>query len=156
MSLRIEHRIGVAASSETIWEVIADLERWGEWNPMHPEARGVIGIGAPLEVAEVIGGEPGRLHQVVVPDWTPELQLIWTNRRAFMARSTRYFEIEKLSEGGCILANGEIFEGFRGKTWARRRRAAFRAAFEAVNEAIKARAEAASAPAPRPRRKAKV
>lgn len=155
MSIRIEHRIGVAASSETIWQVIADLDRWGEWNPMHPEAKGVIGIGASLEVAEVIAGEPGRLHQVVVPDWTPELQLVWTNKRAFLARSTRYFEIEKLSEGGCILANGEIFEGFRGEAWAKARRSAFRAGFEAVNEAIKARAEAASAPAPKPRRKAK-
>ena len=155
MSIRIEHRIGVAASPEKVWEVIADLEKWAEWNAMHPEARGAIGIGATIEVAEVIEGEPGRLHQVMIPDWTPELQLIWVNRRAFMARSTRYFEIEKLSDEACLLANGEIFEGYRGKAWAQGRRGAFRAAFEAVNEAIKTRAEAAMAPAPKPRRKAK-
>ena len=144
MSIRIEHRIGVAASPEKVWEVIADLDRWSEWNALHPEIRGQIAIGATLEVAEVIEGEPGRLHQVVVPDWTPEIQLIWNNRRAFMARSIRYFEIEKLDDHACLLANGEIFDGFRGKAWARGRRAVFRAGFEAVNEAIKARAEAAA------------
>ena len=69
MSIRIEHRIGVAASPEKVWEVIADLDRWSEWNALHPEIRGQIAIGATLEVAEVIEGEPGRLHQVVVPDW---------------------------------------------------------------------------------------
>lgn len=155
MSIRIEHRTGVAASPEKVWEVIADLERWGEWNPMHPEARGVIAIGGSLEVAEVLEGEPGRLHQVVIPDWAPELQLIWANKRAFLSSSTRYFEIEKLSDNACVLANGEIFSGWRGEAWARDRRAAFKAGFEAVNEAIKARAEAAMAPAPKPRRKAR-
>ena len=155
MSIRIEHRIGVAASPEKVWEVIADLDRWGEWNPMHPEASGKIAIGGALEVAEVIEGEPGRLHQVVIPDWTPEIQLIWANKRAFLSNSTRYFEIEKLTETSCILANGEIFSGLRGEAWAKTRRGAFRTAFEAVNEAIKARAEAAATPAPKPRRKAK-
>ena len=65
MSIRIEHRIGVAASPEMVWEVIADFERWSEWNSLHPEVRGVIAIGGRLEVAEVLDGEPGRLHQVV-------------------------------------------------------------------------------------------
>ena len=155
MSIRIEHRIGVAASPEMVWEVIADFERWSEWNSLHPEVRGVIAIGGRLEVAEVLDGEPGRLHQVVIPDWTPEIQLIWANRRAFLSTSTRYFEIEQLADNAGLLANGEIFSGLRGEAWAKQRRAAFKAGFEAVNEAIKARAEAAAALTAQPRRRAK-
>ena len=143
MTIRIEHRIGVAASTETVWGVIADLDRWGDWNSLHPEASGRIAIGGQLEVAEVLDGEPGRLHQVTIPDWTPEIQLVWVNRRGLLSRSTRYFEIERLSDSACLLANGEIFDGWRGERWARERREKFRAAFEVINEAIKARAEAA-------------
>lgn len=142
MSIRIEHRIGIAASPEIVWNLIADLETWGDWNALHPEARGRIAIGGQLEVAEVLEGEPGRLHQVVIPDWTPEIQLVWVNKRGFLSRSTRYFELEKLSEGGTLLANGEMFDGLRGEAWAKERRGKFLAAFEAINEAIKARAEA--------------
>ena len=146
MSLRIEHRIGIAASPEVVWGVIADLERWGEWNGLHPEARGRISIGGQLEVAELLEGEPGRLHQVTIPDWTPEIQLVWVNKRGFLSRSTRYFELEDLSGDACLLANGEIFDGLRGEGWARPRRGLFHAAFEAINEAIKARAEALPEP----------
>ena len=144
MSIRIENRIGVAASSEKVWEVIVDLERWGDWNALHPEARGTISFGGQLEVAEVLDGEPGRLHQVVIPAWAPEIQLVWVNKRGFLSKSTRYFEIEKLTEDSCLLANGEIFEGLRGEDWAKARRGKFQTAFEAINEAIKARAEAAA------------
>lgn len=143
MTIRIEHRIGVAASTETVWGVIADLDRWADWNSLHPKASGRFSIGGQLEVAEVLDGEPGRLHQVAIPDWTPEIQLVWVNRRGFLSKSTRYFEIERLSDSACLLANGEIFDGWRGERWARERREKFRAAFEAINEAIKARAEAA-------------
>lgn len=142
MSIRIEHRIGVAAAPEKVWAVIVDFERWSDWNPLHPEATGRLSIGGALEVVEVLEGEAPRRAQVTVPDWTPEQQLIWRDRRGFLSRSTRYFEIEKLSETGCVLANGEIFEGLRGEDWAIRRQRKFRAAFEAINEAIKARAEA--------------
>ena len=142
MSIRIEHRIGVAASAEAIWGIIADLDRWGEWNPLHPEASGVITFGGKLEMIETLEGEPARRLEATIPDWTPEIQLVWVTKRGFLSRSTRYFELEPLSEGGTLLANGEMFDGFVGEDWASRRRAKFRAAFEAINDAIKARAEA--------------
>ena len=143
MAIRIEHRIGVAATTERVWEIIADLERWSEWNPLHPQASGRIAIGGALDLVERLEGEPERRAQVKVPDWMPETQLIWDDKRGFLSKSRRYFELEALGEGqGCILANGEIFEGWRGEDWAAARRRKLRAAYEAVNEAIKARAEA--------------
>lgn len=143
MSIRIEHRIGIAATPEKVWDVIADLERWGDWNPLHPEASGHIAIGGRLELAEALDGDPARRLEATIPDWTPEIQLVWNVRRGFLSRSTRYFELESLTDHSTLLANGEIFDGLLGEDWAAKRRASFRAAFEAINEAIKARAEAA-------------
>ena len=142
MSIRIEHRIGVAASSERIWEIIADLERWSEWNELHVGVTGQIAYGGGLTLTEALPGEPPRTTTVTVPDWTPEMQLVWRDKRGFLSKSTRYFEIEALSATGCILANGEIFDGMIGEDWAIKRRRKFRDAFEAINRAIKARAEA--------------
>jgi hypothetical protein len=36
MRVKIEHRIGVQAPAEAIWAVIAEIERWGDWNPLYP------------------------------------------------------------------------------------------------------------------------
>ena len=143
MSIRIEHRIGVAASSERIWDIIADIERWNDWNELHVDVVGRISIGGALSLTEALPGEPPRAMTVTVPDWTPEMQLMWRNKRGFLSKSTRYFEIERLTETGCILANGEIFDGMIGEDWAMKRRGKFREAFKAINQAIKARAEAA-------------
>lgn len=143
MSIRIEHRIGVAASTETVWAVISDLDSWGEWNALHPEASGRFTIGGKLDLVEALEGDPVRRIQARIPDWTPEAQLIWSQSRGFLSRSTRYFELEPLSGTATLLANGEIFDGYLGERWAAARRSRYQAAFEAINEAIKARAEAA-------------
>ena len=40
--VRVEHRIGVAAPAEAIWQVIADLPRWSTWPwpcPARPSGR---------------------------------------------------------------------------------------------------------------------
>ena len=141
MSIRIEHRIGVAASAETVWDIIADLERWPEWNDLHIEVTGKIAIGGALNLTEAVPGETPKAVTVTVPDWTPEQQLVWRHKRGFLSRSVRYFEIDPLSDHGCILANGEIFDGMLGEEWAGKRRRKFQDAFQANNEKIKARAE---------------
>ena len=44
----VEHRIGIQASAETIWDLIYDLAGWSAWNPLYPEASGDIRIGSTL------------------------------------------------------------------------------------------------------------
>ena len=142
MAYRIENRMGVRASSLRIWEILADLDAWADWNPLYPRAEGVIGLNRPIQLTEAVPGLPRREARPVVTDYTPEQQLIWKDDRGFLANSLRYFEIEKLTDESSILANGEIFSGLRGERWGQRNRRALREAFEAVNAALKARAEA--------------
>ena len=58
MPVKLEHRLGIRAPAEAIWDVIADVERWAEWNPLYPKAAGVIRIGAPLELELALPGQP--------------------------------------------------------------------------------------------------
>lgn len=142
MSFRVEHRIGVAAPPEAIWAVLSDFARWGEWNPIYPKIEGRLSIGAPVRFELHLPKRPVRTLSGEIVEWVPDSQLIWSLRLfGGLLRTTRYFEIEPLSDTGCILANGEIFDGLMAGTVPRAERALLRRAFELVNEAAKARAE---------------
>ena len=141
--VRIEHRIGIQAPAEVIWEIVRDLARWNEWNPTYPKASGEIRIGGPLEVTAALPGQPPIDLKPVVLDWVPNEQLHWkTSSMGGLVKTVRFIEIETLAETGCIVANGEYIGGLMGGSVTRRiGRSAYRG-FLAMNEALKIRAEA--------------
>ena len=142
MAFRIEHRIGVAAPADTIWELLADVERWPQWNPLYTQASGKLGIGAALKLREEVPGRPPRQLSPVVVDWEPRAQILW-RENGVMARTMRYIEIEALTETGCIFANGAFFHGLAGEVQAKSQRRAIFQGFEAMGEAVKRLAEQA-------------
>ena len=46
----------VAASAETIWEVLVDFERWSEWNPSVPSISGDARLGRAASRREIVAG----------------------------------------------------------------------------------------------------
>jgi hypothetical protein len=146
MAYRIEHRIGIAAPPEVIWEILADIEGWSAWNPLYPAASGVIRIGESLVLTQALPGQKPEMIRPRVIDWVPLEQLHWANvAGGRLMKTLRYIEIEKLDEDACIFSNGEIFTGLFGPYIARRMRQPFRDGFTALNEAMKVQAEAAYA-----------
>lgn len=139
----IEHRIGVQAPAEVIWDIIYDLERWSEWNPLYPKAAGTIRIGSPLTLTLAVPGQAQRQIQPVVLEWVPNEQLHWRlSLMGGLVKTVRYIEIEQLAEESCIVSNGEIFGGLLGPSLAQRMGRAVHRGFREMNEALKARAEA--------------
>ncbi len=138
---RIDNRIGVRASSEQIWDVIADLENWHLWNPYENSLQGTLGFGAPLSFTESYPGQNERTAQASVGEWEPCGQLIWFENRGFLFRSTRFFEIEPLESNACILTNGIIFSGLRGEMFHDKHRSKIRPAIQTINEQLKALVE---------------
>ena len=142
MRIKIEHRLGIRAPAEAIWAIIADIPGWEAWNPLYPKAQGALRIGSPLTLELALEGRKPQTIQPVVADWVPNEQLHWRLRMlGGLVKSTRYFEIEQLTETGCIFSNGEMFDGLLGPTVARRMRPTIRAGFAAMGEAVKARVE---------------
>jgi len=148
MRVKIEHRLGVRAPAAAIWQVIADIADWGSWNPLYPKAEGAVRIGAQLTLELALPGQAPRILRPVVLDWVPNEQILWRlSLFGGLMKSTRFLEIEQLSETGSIFANGEMFEGLLGPRVARRLRGPLRAGFAAMGEAVKARVEARWRPA---------
>jgi hypothetical protein len=143
MQRAVEHRIGVQAPAEIVWEVISDFATWNEWNPVHPRMEGELRIGTPLVVEVVIGDAPPATIQPVVQDWVPYEQLHWrTKRLRGLVTAIRYIEIDRKGEESAIFSNGELFMGPLVRFVSRDERRRLRAAFTRMGEAVRDRAEA--------------
>ena len=138
---RIEKRIGVRAPADRIWDLIADLPGWDGWNPIETSVEGTIAYGGSIALSETIPGLPERRTTVRVGEWQPLAQLVWTEKRGLWFNSLRYFEIEELEPGSCIVANGFIFTGLRGEMHFDRHRKTLRTAVDSIADALKAAAE---------------
>jgi hypothetical protein len=146
---RIEHRIGIPAPAHAVWDVLKDLEGWGAWNPTYPRIEGQLRIGETLTVTETLPGFEPEITLPTVVDWVPEAQIIWRSAQSFgFLKRLRYFEIDALSDEGCIFASGEDWYGRPARYVTADRRRAMRAGFEAMSEALKARALAVWRPSP--------
>ena len=141
MPFRIEHRIGVPAPPAVVWRVLADLERWPDWNPFYVRATGHIGFGERLSVTQALPDGGTLAFNPTVVDWTPDSQLLWSvSERYGMIRRLQYIEIEKLTDEGCIFSVGENWSGRLSNYVARNRRRAIHAGFVAMCEAMRERA----------------
>lgn len=138
---RIEKRIGVRAPADRIWDLIADLPGWDRWNPVESSVEGTIAYGGSIALTETIPGLPERRATVRVGEWQPLAQLVWAEKRGLWFSSLRYFEIEELEPGSCIVANGFIFTGLRGEMHFDRHRKTLRGAVDSVADALKTAAE---------------
>ena len=133
MSFRVEHRIGAPAPASVIWEVLSDLPGWSAWNPIYAKVDGQLRIGAKLEVHETFEGAPKKVITPTVVDWVPDAQILWTLSEAGgMIRRIRYIEIDTFEESasGCIVSNGEIWQGLVGQRVGKRIRHRLRRGFE--------------------------
>ena len=141
--VQIEHRIGVQAPAEVIWDVVADLEAWAGWNPTYPKAAGVIRIGSVLDMTLALPGQaPQEIHPTVL-EWVPNEQLHWRlTMLGGLVKTLRYIEIEALAESGCVVSNGEYFAGLVGPSVAKRMGRAIFRGFREMNAARTDRAEA--------------
>jgi hypothetical protein len=143
MRFKLEHRLGIKAPVEIVWEILADLTAWKDWNPLYPEARGVVGFGELLTLTLALPDEAPRVIRPRIVDWAPNEAIHWKlSLMAGLVDTTRYLELEKMSDTGCIFSNGEIFDGLLGASAGKRLKRPIRAGFAAMGEALRDRAEA--------------
>jgi hypothetical protein len=141
--LRIEHRVGVQAPAEVVWDVVSDLESWAQWCALYPEAGGEIRIGSVLDITLALPGQAPQQIRPTVLEWVPNEQLHWKlSTMGGLVKTIRYFEIETLAEASCIVSNGEYLGGLMGPRVGKRMARTIYRAFAEMNDALKARAEA--------------
>ena len=143
MKRAVEHRLGVRAPAEIVWEVVSEFETWHEWNPLYRKAEGQMKIGTTLTLEQHLPGQPAKVIAPIVQDWVPYEQLHWrSSRMGGFVTAIRYLEIENMGPQNATFSNGELFMGLLLRFVSREERRQLRAAFTQMGEAVRDRAEA--------------
>ncbi|WP_184716281.1 SRPBCC domain-containing protein [Caulobacter sp.] len=143
MQRAVEHRIGVQAPAEIVWEIVSDFETWHQWNPLYKKAEGQLKIGTALSLEQHLPGETPIVIAPIVQDWVPYEQLHWRSKRlGGFVTAIRYLEIENMGPTSSTFSNGELFMGLLLRFVSRDDRRKLKAAFTQMGEAVRDRAEA--------------
>jgi hypothetical protein len=143
----IEHTIDIAASPQVVWDVLTDVDRYGEWNPFLTIDRMSAAVGDRLEVTV----RPGRRTMTFRPTVTAceaGREISWLGR--FLAPrivdGAHSICVEPLPDGTTRFRQREEFRGVLVPFLPSMLRATS-AGFEAMNAALAIRAEATVASA---------
>jgi len=141
MPIKIEHRVGLPVPPDIVWEILADVPRWPEWTTIYTQAKGVIGFGEKLKLTLALPNQKPLSMEPRIFDWAPNEAIHWRlPLYGGFGKSTRYLEIEALSETGCVFSNGEILDGFATRWIQPAMRRSMKAGFTALGEALEQRA----------------
>jgi hypothetical protein len=130
----------VPAAPEQVWAVLADLASYPEWNPVFREASGQLTPGNRITIKST-QPETGHTMTVKVKVLTaePATELRWVSSVIGLMTGEHSFILSPAS-GGTQLVQTHTYRGlfarFPPKTISR-----IQASFEAINQAIKQRAE---------------
>ena len=137
---RISATIEIAAPPQQVWAVLTDLASYPDWNPVFREASGQLTPGNRITITST---QPETGHtmtvKVKVLSAEPATELRWTSSVLGIMNSEHSFILSPISDGTQLVQTQTyrgLFTRFPPKTVSR-----IQASFEAINEAIRQRAE---------------
>ena len=139
---KIETAIGIDRPAAVVWSILLDIDRWAEWNPF-AKASGRLAVGETLEVEiRPPGKSPMTLRPTIVK-LDPGVELRWLGHLGVpgLFDGEHGFRIEPDGDGRCRLRHFESFSGVLAAPVLWLVGDATRRGFEAMNLALKARAE---------------
>ncbi len=142
---RIDTSIEITAPPERVWAILTDFAEYPGWNPFIRSVKGEAREATRLEVViGAPGSKPMTFRPTVLQAVAPR-SLAWLGRLGVrgLFDGEHHFELDDLGAGRTRLRQYETFRGllvpFTGKALA-----TAQGGFEAMNQALRARAEAPS------------
>lgn len=141
MSRSIDTEILIQASRDRVWSVLTDFAAYPQWNPFIVSIDGTPEWGERLTVCIQAGAERHVFKPLVLQATAPT-RLRWLGRVGFPGVFDGEHGFELRPEGaGTRLLQTESFQGFLVPLLWRKVGPMTRAGFEAMNRALKDRAE---------------
>jgi hypothetical protein len=147
MASRLHTEIEIEATPRRVWEILTDFAAYPTWNPFIPSISGSGTVGSRLDVQlQPPGGRAMRMRPTVLAA-TPSQELRWLGKLGVpgLFDGEHRFRIEPLATGRVRFVQEERFTGLLSPLIMRFIAGATRQGFEAMNQALKARAEQSSA-----------
>ena len=140
--VELQTSIEIDATPERVWEVLTDFPAYPGWNPFIRSVVGRAVPGAELRVRIEPPGGRGLSFKPTVLEAEPQRELRWLGH-LFVPRvfdGEHSFQIEQIGEGRVRFVQAERFTGALVRLFGRTLEPT-RRGFEAMNEALKRRAE---------------
>ena len=145
MGHKIQTEIDIAASPQTVWEILTGLEQYQDWNPLITSSSGVVAVGEKLTNRLELPGGKVDTRTVRVTAVEPSRLFEWNGRLlglALLFQGQHRLELED-TPNGARLTHSEEFSGLAAPLILRRTVVAqIEEGFRMMNNALKARAEA--------------
>lgn len=144
MARDLQTRIDIDAAPEVVFAVLTDLDAYADWNPFITSSAGRVAVGERLvNRMEPPGGRAMTFKPKVTEVATGQV-FEWLGRLGLpgLFDGRHRFELEPLPSGGTRLLHGETFTGVLAPLLLRSIGDSTVEGFEAMNAALKARAEA--------------
>jgi hypothetical protein len=140
---QIQTSIDIVASPTRVWSVLTDFPAYATWNPFITLIDGKPQPGARLRVTIAPPGRRPMTFRAVVLTATPRRELRWRGRLLVpgLFDGEHAFQLELLSTAVCRLHHTERFSGLLVGLMGGSLFDATREGFEAMNGALKRRAE---------------
>ncbi len=135
--------IEIAASPEAVWAILTNFAAFPQWNPFIREASGEQKVGGKLRIHVVPPGGKGMVFKPTVLAFETNRELRWLGRLGVpgLFDGEHGFTLEPLESGRTRLRQREVFTGILVPLLARSLDDGTKKGFEAMNLALKERAE---------------
>jgi hypothetical protein len=140
---KLETFVDIAAGARQVWAILTDFPAYPQWNPFIVTIEGKARPGAVLTLRLVLPGKPAMTFKPRLKVVAPPRELRWVGQvlAPGLLDGEHGFEIEALASDRCRLRHVEDFSGVLVPLFIPALQQATRAGFEAMNQALKERAE---------------
>ena len=144
----LEHATTIAASPDTVWAIVMDVDHYPEWNPFLQLQPAPSGVGEPLSVTIRPGKRRMTFHPTVT-SFEPGRQISWLGRVLIpgLFDGEHTLLVQGLPDGSTRFAQRETFRGVLVALMPGVIRDTDRG-FKAMNAALRDRAESRHEAAP--------
>ena len=141
---QIVTQIDIAASPERVWSILMDFPAYPQWNPFIRSLSGVAKPGKKLRATIQLEERRAMTFRSRVLKAANQQELRWLGHLGFpgLFDGEHYFQLTELSNGYTRFTQGERFSGILVGMFVSSMEAATKAGFNAMNQALKNRAEA--------------
>lgn len=95
--------VRIDLSASMVWDVLVDVEKYGEWNPFSPEAQTDFNVGSPIHVLLDMGSGKMKRLSLTIHAFDPPRLVSWGTvfGAGWIFRGVREQHLEPAGEMSC-------------------------------------------------------
>jgi hypothetical protein len=136
----VRTEVEIGASQEKVWSILADFEKYEQWNPFINKIVGQPVEGSRIEIHIETPSGKKRRYAPTVTKVVQGRELRWIGK-SLLLNGDHIFTIEQLTSERVRFVHREIFAGFLTSIFGKTLDTDIRQGFEKMNRALKERAE---------------